>query len=53
MATVAAVNFGAPSVSWLWHNVIGAGTVVAVGLVLSGRANAHFLPSARRFAKSR
>lgn len=37
MATVAAVNFGAPSVSWLWHNVIGAVTVLAVGLVLSTR----------------
>jgi Na+/proline symporter len=41
MAAVGAVNFGAPSVSWLWHNVIGAVTVVAVGLVLSGRANAE------------
>jgi solute:Na+ symporter, SSS family len=39
MAAVGAVNFGVPSVSWLWHNVIGAVTVVAVGLVLSGRAN--------------
>ena len=35
MAAVGAVNFGAPSVSWLWHNVIGAVTVVAVGVVLS------------------
>jgi Na+/proline symporter len=35
IATVGAVNFGAPSVSWLWHNVIGAVTVVTVGLVLS------------------
>ena len=35
MAAVGAVNFGAPSVSWLWHNVIGAVTVVAVGLALS------------------
>src|SRR2546429_4795724 len=41
MAAVGVVNFGAPSVSWLWHNVIGAVTVVAVGLVLSGRANAE------------
>jgi solute:Na+ symporter, SSS family len=41
MAAVGAVNFGVPSVSWLWHNVIGAVTVVAVGLVLSGRANAE------------
>jgi SSS family transporter len=35
MATVGAVNFGAPSVSFLWHNVIGAVVVVAVGLLLS------------------
>ncbi len=35
MATVAAVNFLAPSVSFLWHNVIGAGAVVAVGMLLS------------------
>jgi len=41
MAAVGVVNFGAPSVSWLWHNVIGAVAVVAVGLVLSGRANAE------------
>jgi len=37
MAAVGVVNFGAPSVSWLWHNVIGAVTVVAVGLGLSAR----------------
>ena len=36
MGTVAAVNFGAPSVSFLWHNVIGAVAVVAVGVLLSG-----------------
>ncbi|MEX2155155.1 MAG: sodium:solute symporter [Gemmatimonadaceae bacterium] len=35
MAAVAAVNFGAPSVSFLWHNVVGAVTVVAVGTLLS------------------
>ena len=35
MVTVGAVSFGAPSVSFLWHNVIGAVTVVGVGLVLS------------------
>jgi SSS family transporter len=32
MATVAAVTFGAPSVSFLWHNVIGAVVVLFVGL---------------------
>jgi SSS family solute:Na+ symporter len=35
MATVASVSFGAPQVSFLWHNVIGAVTVVVVGLALS------------------
>ncbi|MBA3853090.1 MAG: sodium:solute symporter [Gemmatimonas sp.] len=35
MGAVAAVAFGAPQVSFLWHNVIGAGTVVIVGLALS------------------
>jgi SSS family solute:Na+ symporter len=35
MGAVAAVNFGAPSVSFLWHNVVGAVTVVTVGVVLS------------------
>jgi solute:Na+ symporter, SSS family len=35
MSTVAAVTFGAPSVSFLWHNVIGAVTVVIVGSLLS------------------
>jgi Na+/proline symporter len=36
MSAVAAVNFGAPDVSFLWHNVIGALTVLVVGLALSG-----------------
>ena len=44
MAAVGAVNFGAPSVSWLWHNVIGAVTVVGVGLVLSGRSTERATP---------
>jgi len=35
MGVVAAVTFGAPSVSFLWHNVIGAVTVVVVGVGLS------------------
>ncbi|HEX4681236.1 MAG TPA: sodium:solute symporter [Gemmatimonadaceae bacterium] len=35
MVAVAAVNFGAPSVAFLWHNVVGAVTVVAVGSALS------------------
>jgi len=36
MGAVAAVTFGVPSVSFLWHNVVGALTVVAVGLLVSG-----------------
>jgi SSS family solute:Na+ symporter len=36
MGTVAAVTFGAPSVSFLWHNVIGAVVVVVVGVALGG-----------------
>ncbi len=35
MGVVALVTFGAPEVSFLWHNVIGAVTVVAVGWGLS------------------
>jgi SSS family transporter len=36
MGTVAAVTFGAPSVSFLWHNVIGAVVVLIVGVLLGG-----------------
>ncbi len=36
MTVVGAVNYGAPSVAFLWHNVVGAVTVVTVG-VLFGR----------------
>jgi solute:Na+ symporter, SSS family len=35
MSVVGAVNFGAPSVAFLWHNVIGAVTVVIVGMLIS------------------
>ena len=35
MTLVGIVNFGAPDVSFLWHNVIGAVTVVLVGSALS------------------
>jgi len=35
MAAVAAVTFGAPSVSFLWHNLIGALTVLVVGSAVS------------------
>jgi hypothetical protein len=35
MAVVGFVNFSQPDVSFLWHNVIGAVTVVVVGMGLS------------------
>ena len=35
MSVVAAVNFGRPEVSFLWHNVIGAVVVVVVGMVVT------------------
>ena len=35
MGVVAAVSFLTPSISFLWHNVIGAVTVLAVGLLPS------------------
>ena len=35
MAMVGAVSFLAPTISFLWHNVIGAVTVLAVGMLLS------------------
>jgi solute:Na+ symporter, SSS family len=35
MIAVAAVSFGMPSVFFLWHNVVGAVTVVVVGMLLS------------------
>ena len=40
MAAVAAVTVGAPSISFLWHNVVGAVTVVVVGTGLSLAAGA-------------
>ncbi|MCA9762184.1 MAG: sodium:solute symporter [Gemmatimonadetes bacterium] len=35
MGAVAAVSFGLPEVSFLWHNVIGAVTVLVVGVSVS------------------
>jgi Na+(H+)/acetate symporter ActP len=35
MGAVAAVTFGAPSVSFLWYNLIGAAVVVGIGLLVS------------------
>ncbi len=36
MASVAFVAFRYPQISYLWHNVVGAGAVVVVGLAVSG-----------------
>jgi Na+/proline symporter len=35
MLAVGAVNFGRPEIAFLWHNVLGAVTVVVVGLLIS------------------
>jgi SSS family solute:Na+ symporter len=35
MAAVAAVSFGLPQISFLWYNVVGAVTVVGVGMAVS------------------
>jgi SSS family transporter len=35
MVAVGGVNFGAPKISFLWHNVIGAVVVVIVGMLIS------------------
>ena len=40
MGAVASVTVFAPDVSFLWHNVIGAATVLGVGVVLMGRSAA-------------
>ena len=40
MVGVGSVSFFAPSVSFLWHNVIGAAIVVTVGLILSAGGEA-------------
>ena len=45
MSAVAAVNFGRPEVAFLWHNVIGAVTVVVVGLLVSSLSRRE-LPAA-------
>jgi Na+/proline symporter len=41
MSAVAAVAFGRPDISFLWHNVVGASVVVAVGLMGSGFSRSH------------
>jgi SSS family transporter len=44
MSAVAAVSFGLPRVSFLWHNVIGAVVVFSVGLLLSVGGKGEALP---------
>jgi len=41
------VNFGRPDVAFLWHNVIGAVTVVVIGLAVSSLGRASPSPVAR------
>ncbi len=48
MGAVAAVSFGAPRVSFLWHNVIGAVTVVLVGLLLGPGGRPRAAPASPR-----
>ena len=45
MSVVAAVAFGRPEISFLWHNVIGAVTVFLVGLIFSRLSPATQRPS--------
>ena len=48
MLAVGSVSFGAPAVSFLWHNVIGAVTVVLVGVAVSRlQSNARALRRAQ------
>jgi SSS family transporter len=44
MVAVGAVNFGAPKVSFLWHNVIGAVVVVIIGLIVSAMTGGNVVP---------
>ena len=45
MLAVAAVNRFAPTVAFLWYNVVGAVTVVIVGLILSGFLRSPRIPA--------
>ena len=47
MSAVAAVNFGRPSIAFLWQNVVGAVVVLVVGMLVSsigGRPNPDTTP---------
>jgi solute:Na+ symporter, SSS family len=46
MSAVASVTVLAPSISFLWHNVIGAATVVLVGILLSAAGVGRPAPAA-------
>jgi len=50
MVAVGSVNFGAPRVSFLWHNVIGAVTVVVVGMIVTTLQRAPRAPAPRESA---
>jgi solute:Na+ symporter, SSS family len=45
MSAVAAVNFGRPSIAFLWQNVIGAVVVVVVGMLVSGMSSSETKPA--------
>ena len=44
MSAVAAVNFGRPSIAFLWQNVIGAVVVVVVGMLVSAMSGTPASP---------
>jgi SSS family solute:Na+ symporter len=44
MSAVAAVNFGRPSIAFLWQNVIGAVVVVVVGMLVSAMSGTPVSP---------
>ena len=46
MVAVGTVAFGAPSISFLWHNVIGVVTVIVVGTILSFFSKSRSAPPA-------
>jgi Na+/proline symporter len=46
MAAVGAVSTGLPTVSFLWHNVVGALTVVSIGTLLSLGGAPRQIPAA-------
>jgi Na+(H+)/acetate symporter ActP len=51
MTAVGLASFGAPDVSFLWHNVIGAVTVVIVGMAISTFVPAEPVPATQNNAR--